>query len=46
MFSVIRAYQLKALNIQLLTYVSEEQNDAESPVGVCLSVDNFFFLSV
>jgi len=33
--SVIRAYQLKSLNFQLLTYVSEEQNVAQSPVCVC-----------
>jgi len=46
MFSVIRAYQLKALNFQLLTYASEEQNVAERPVSVCPSVcRNFFFPS-
>lgn len=32
MFSVIRAHQLKALNFQLPTYVSEDQN------GLCLPV--------
>ena len=47
MFSVIRVHQLKALNFQLPTYVSEDQNDAERPV--CLSVcvcRKKFFLSV
>ena len=38
MFSVIHAHQLKALNFQLPTYVSEDQNDAERPVCVCLPV--------
>jgi hypothetical protein len=38
MFSVIRAHQLKAFNFQQPTYVSEEQNGAERPVFVCLSV--------
>jgi len=49
MFSVIRVHQLKALNFQLPTYVSEDQNDAERPI--CLSVSmsvcrKKFFLSV
>lgn len=51
MFSVIRAHQLKALNFQLPTYVSEDQNDAErsmyARLSVCPSVGRKkFFLSV
>lgn len=44
MFSVIRVHQLKALNFQLPTYVSEDHNDAELFVCLllCLSVEKSF----